>query len=427
MEQSSKYIKIAAVTLVIAIIAAAFTCGAMFSGFDTFASAEKMVTDADIQAIKDKIKSNDKKISDYQKRIDSIKDDIDDAYKKKEDYDQQINYIESNIEDTELLIQKYEALIEEKEKQISERQGDVDSEYNDFLQRLRVSYMSGTKNYLELLVSTDDLGGFLTRSENLGSLLNYEQTLMEELDKEIDDLDEMKKSLEEKKKEYKDLKSYQSKSKSNLESKIKKADSLISTLEKDAKAAEKARKAAEAAEAALDKELEQTLKKQKEQQSAYVGGKFLWPLDNSYKTITDTFGYRNSNGAYSSNHRGVDISAPRGASIKACNGGTVTTAAYNSSYGYYIVVDHGGGKATLYAHCSKLIAKKGDKVKQGQVIGQVGMTGVATGNHLHLEIRINGVAVNPFSTGLLVMNISGKIVDPYKNKLLKAYGCTLYK
>ncbi len=94
-------------------------------------------------------------------------------------------------------------------------------------------------------------------------------------------------------------------------------------------------------------------------------------------------------------HRGLDIAAPSGTAIKAAVGGTVTTAGWNNSYGYMIIVSHGNGVQTLYAHCSQLLVSKGQKVSQGQVIGKVGSTGYSTGPHLHLEVRVNGILQNP--------------------------------
>ncbi len=109
--------------------------------------------------------------------------------------------------------------------------------------------------------------------------------------------------------------------------------------------------------------------------------------------ITCRFGSRGSTSP--SGHRGLDISAPTGTPIKAAAGGTVASAGWNNSYGYMIIISHGNGVQTVYAHCSQLIAKKGQKVSQGQVIGKVGSTGNSTGPHLHLEIRVNGVLQNP--------------------------------
>lgn len=95
-------------------------------------------------------------------------------------------------------------------------------------------------------------------------------------------------------------------------------------------------------------------------------------------------------------HSGIDIAAPEGTSIAAADGGTVTFSGYNNGgYGNLVIVDHGNGKQTYYAHCSKLLVSVGDPVGQGQEIALVGSTGRSTGNHLHFEVRVDGVAQNP--------------------------------
>ena len=110
-------------------------------------------------------------------------------------------------------------------------------------------------------------------------------------------------------------------------------------------------------------------------------------------TISSRFGARSS--IRSSVHTGLDIAASRGTPIKAAAGGTVIYSGRKGSYGNMIVIDHGKGVETYYAHCNSLVASKGETVSQGQVIAYVGSTGNSTGPHLHLEIRVNGVAKNP--------------------------------
>lgn len=109
-------------------------------------------------------------------------------------------------------------------------------------------------------------------------------------------------------------------------------------------------------------------------------------------TITSRFGQR-----WGRSHTGLDIGASTGTKIKAVAGGTVTKSGYSGNYGNVIVISHGNGVETYYAHCSALYAKVGKKVSQGEVIAAVGSTGRSTGPHLHLEIRVNGVAQNPLN------------------------------
>ena len=123
-------------------------------------------------------------------------------------------------------------------------------------------------------------------------------------------------------------------------------------------------------------------------------GALQWPLPVA-GTITSQFGHRVDpiTGEVSS-HTGTDIACAEGTPILAAADGTVTVAngldSWGGSYGYYIQIDHGGGLETLYAHCSSICVTTGQQVQAGQVIGYVGHTGRVTGNHLHLEIRING-------------------------------------
>lgn len=110
--------------------------------------------------------------------------------------------------------------------------------------------------------------------------------------------------------------------------------------------------------------------------------------------ITSRFGSRESIRDHS--HDGLDIGAPRGTAIKAAASGTVVYAGNcGDGYGKYVILSHGNGVTTVYAHCSQLLVSKGQKVTQGTVIAKVGSTGNSTGNHLHFEVRKNGVKYNP--------------------------------
>lgn len=135
----------------------------------------------------------------------------------------------------------------------------------------------------------------------------------------------------------------------------------------------------------------------KERPSWMPTGTFIWP---TYGSITSRFGYRYIFGSYSY-HSGIDIAVPYGSSVKAADGGTViysgTGTGSSWSYGKYVIIDHGNGKQTYYAHNSSLLVSAGDKVYQGQVIAKAGSTGRSTGSHCHFQVKINGSDVNPLS------------------------------
>lgn len=122
-----------------------------------------------------------------------------------------------------------------------------------------------------------------------------------------------------------------------------------------------------------------------------LGISLIKPVTN-YKQISSRFGWRTRD-----NHKGLDIAADRGTPIHAAAAGTVTVSqyGYGGGYGNYIIISHGNGVQTLYGHCSELCVSQGEYVSQGQLIAKVGSTGISTGNHLHFEVRVNGVAQDP--------------------------------
>ena len=127
----------------------------------------------------------------------------------------------------------------------------------------------------------------------------------------------------------------------------------------------------------------------------YIGGELAWPVPG-YTRISSKYGMRTHpiTGVYKL-HTGVDISAPMGANFIAANDGVVTKAGMNSAYGNMVIIDHGGGISTLYAHGSEILVQVGQVVKRGDAVLKVGSTGYSTGPHAHFEVRMDGVVTDP--------------------------------
>jgi murein DD-endopeptidase MepM/ murein hydrolase activator NlpD len=121
-------------------------------------------------------------------------------------------------------------------------------------------------------------------------------------------------------------------------------------------------------------------------QSQTASAQMVWPVPTAH-VVTSGYGARGGHGKRADFHKGIDISAPRGTPVLAAASGTVTVATSAGDYGRYLVIDHGNGTSTLYAHLLEFAVKRGDRVKTGDRIGSVGKTGNATGYHLHFEVR----------------------------------------
>ena len=396
--------------------------------YNVFEADAANITQADIQKIRDKITANENKIKQNEAKLKSLANDIANYLDIVEELQNKISNLEGTISDTKELIIKYDELISQTKVQIYERENHINAKYDDFLEIIRKNFENGNQSYLEILFDSKGFADFLSRADRLGSIISYEETVLVSLEKEIEDLMYLKETLDKAKQETITLENYQSNAENELSKSLKEAEAQLTKLNNDQAALKKVQQQAAAYDKQLDKELEEALKKFQEQQTADTNAKLLWPVDPVNKRISSPYGWRNLWGEKDF-HLGIDIVGPRkgsiaGANIYASADGTVITAKYNNSYGYYVLIDHGNKISTLYAHCSKLLVKAGDRVERGQVIGYVGLTGNTNGYHLHFEVRYSGSTTDPLAKNgnvnesWLVMMHNGKYVDPVKNKLL---------
>lgn len=317
----------------------------------------------------------------------------------------------------------YEGEIEKTGKEIAELQLEYDEAYATFLDLLRMTYEAGNANYIEIILGAESFSDLLARIDRVSSLIRYSDKLLVKLDDQKAELDakradliakseEQEKAIldiEAKKAEIEEWKKQNEAEFAEIEAEIEKLtgdkgkyEDLAALLNADFEAQVAAAIKAEndrRYQLAVEKELEEERKKQEALEEAIRKQSFLWPLSPSWNYISYGYGYRTiaSLGYYNKFHYGIDIPAYYGTEIYASKSGRVLIATYHPSYGYYVLLDHGGGYQTLYAHCSKLKVKAGQTVDQGQVVGLVGSTGTSTGNHLHFEFRVNGQKVDPLN------------------------------
>ena len=315
----------------------------------------------------------------------------------------------------------YQIEIENTGKEIAQIRIEYDKAYKIFLDLMRMTYEEGTANYLEILLGAesftdllariDRVSGLIRYSDNLMSTLGEQQALLDakyaQLLKDSEAQDEAIAALEAKQKELDEWKQENEAELAIIEADIEKLTgeqgtykNLAEMLDADFEAQVAAAIEAEnkrREEIAIQKELEEERKRQEALAEAIRKQSFLWPLPVSWDYISYKYGYRTISelGYNNKFHYGIDVPAYRGTDIYASKAGKVLIAQYHASYGNYVLIDHGDGYQTLYAHASKLYVKAGEYVDQGQLIAAVGTTGTSTGNHLHFEVRVNGDKRDP--------------------------------
>jgi len=305
--------------------------------------------------------------------------------------DDEVTALETEIAEVNTQISALETQIEETTTELENATKATEEQYKLYGERVRVMYENRGTGYLDVLLSSESVGDFLEKLEIVTQIANYDKVLTEELKAEQQRIMTMKAELETDKLALDDSKSALLASKAVLDSKMAERDAMIQKIEGSQSALEAQIKEIEAEEAAVRAQIARLAGGD----SVYTGGAMLWPTP-SCKIITSYYGWRlHPVLGYEKLHTGMDIGAGYNANIIAAASGTVITATYNSAYGNYVVIDHGGGVCTLYAHQSSMAVSVGQYVNAGQVIGYVGSTGYSTGPHLHFEVIVNGSTVDP--------------------------------
>lgn len=370
------------------------------------------VTQAEIDAMReeaDDLKSQQKEI---QAKLDALEADQANAMERKTLLEQQINATQAEINTIAAQIAKYDELIAQKQEELSQAEAEEQAQYELFCERVRYMEEQGEVSYWSILFSSKDFADLLDNAMMVEEIMDYDNQVMDQLIALREQIEEDKAELESARQAQQAAKEEQEAAQANLKSQEAEVSALIDQLaaQEDQLEAEEAKlqaaaNAADAEIAAAERELAAQIN------NVVSESGFMWPLPGYYNLSSLFAGRIHPITGKPQHHTGIDIPAPSGTDILAAKSGVVTTSTYNNSYGNYVVVSHSDGTSTLYAHMSRRGVSKGEVVSQGQYIGDVGTTGSSTGNHLHLEVRVNGSRVDPTQYFSVALYMGGARVN----------------
>lgn len=307
--------------------------------------------------------------------------------------DRDIDRVEQELQALNGQIAALERAIDAARQELQKAEEDLEERTAILHQRLRDIYTEGQVSYLEVLLQATSLGDFLTRFDLMQRIAEQDIKLMKELAAERDRIEQRKKDLEARQERLTLLREQTRVKQSYLTARSEEKKGVLNQLESEREAYERALDELEATSRRLAQIIQQL--QAKEPSPRRGTGRFIWPVPG-YSTVTSGYGMRfHPILRQSRMHTGIDIAAPTGAAVVASDDGTVIYTGWLGGYGQVVVVDHGGGYSTLYAHLSRIAAGNGSQVRQGETIGYVGSTGWSTGPHLHFEVRVNGEPQNP--------------------------------
>lgn len=369
-------------------------------------NSEKNKIESEIADSKKKIESLKSQKADKEAYASALMEQVDLLQDKLDNLESSRDALQTEIDAVQQQITQTQAEIDQAQKEIDAKEKEFEGVYEEYCQRLRAMYISGNVSVLEVLLESGDISSILTRAEMVKSVSKQDSATLDELmtkmqeiqkqrqelsDKKLQ-LNEDKETLDTRKAELQDSIDEYNSSKAELDAQIEECNAAIRSIESTQAEIQETIDDNQEELAAINAALSSSTNKPGSDNYNPGTGQLAYPT--SYRTISA--GYPNySNGSY---HGGVDWPCPTGTAVHASDSGVVVIAKkLTYSYGQYILIDHGNGLSTLYAHNSSLVVSVGDQVSKGQIIAYSGESGNATGPHVHFEVRLNGTRVNPMN------------------------------
>ena len=431
------------VSILAGIMAAIMILSLIFSILPTHVSAaSSSEIRKQINALKDDREEIKNKMAELQEQYEANSNDIRAIVARKDVIDQEIGLLHQEIININEQISAYNVLIADRQDELERAETKFEDLNDDCKVRIRAMEEEGSVSYWEVLFKANSFSDLLDRLNMVEEIAASDTERLQELTDAANRVAAVQDELANEKAELESAKAELDAAQATLDEKREEVDALFAEMMQRAAEMEQLQKDLEQEEADLLETIalkEQEYNEAKELEwiqymltyttvppstqapvnggdssggsnngnsgngsnSGSSGGSNVnvgssWIIPCSYNSISSPFGLRESPTAGATTyHQGVDLRAPAGTPIYASRGGTVTVATYGSAAGYYVTINHGDGFSSVYMHMTSYAVSAGQSVSQGQLIGYVGKTGVATGNHLHFGIAYNGAYVNP--------------------------------
>ncbi len=388
----------------------------LFVGF--MPSTASAVTQSEIDDLKSKKAALSEQSASYEATINSLKNKKNAQVELKTALDSKLALTNQQIMNLEEQIKLHDALIERKTQEVDEAQATADEQLEKYKKRVRAMEESGRYNYIEVLFGANSIGEFLSLIDDIGDIMKSDKELEDSYKESVTTLKEVKAEYEEAQTELKQNKVECAQLKDELQVDITQAAAVITSLQAEISDNASVLSELDSQESALQSQIQAKVNQLNEQKkaeeeanknnnnnnggnsggSATGTGNLVWPSYCTYISSRQGPRVHPITGEYK-NHGGTDIAASYGSAIYAADSGKVVSSSdgWNGGWGNYVMIDHGNGMQTLYAHMSSRAVSVGQTVSRGQTIGYVGSTGMSTGPHLHFEMYINGSRIDPQS------------------------------
>ncbi len=334
-------------------------------------------------------------ISDAQQKADDLEEQKNAAEAKKDTLAGQLETILADIKDTEAKLEDKKSEVEEVENELAQAKIDANNQYESMKVRIKYMYESGGNQLVEVLMESKNMGDFLNKAEYVSQISEYDRNELIKYQETVQEVEEKEEQIQS---EYEELDTLQT----ELITQQEEVQALIDSNEAElADIQSQIDENANLLEELQQKAAEEARVQQESGGTSYIEGGGIVVSGNGYFTHPCP-GYTYQSSYFGevrsfdpTPHNGNDYAAPAGTPTHAAAAGTVIIAGWSYSAGNWVVIDHGNGLVTKYMHHSALCVTAGQYVEKGQQIGAVGTTGYSTGNHLHFQVELNGVPVNP--------------------------------